>query len=136
MRRLFSTFAYGAPGAGLLLMRAAAGGALLFHGMAALWAGSPSPLVGLHMICAAMGMLLVVGLWTPIVGTVAAIAAAMHAWSDPADARTYVLLAALAAALALLGPGAWSLDARLFGWRRLEIRSRAGRTNHRETPPE
>jgi uncharacterized membrane protein YphA (DoxX/SURF4 family) len=83
-----------------------------------------------------MGMLLVVGLWTPVVGTVAAIAAAMHAWSNPADARTYVLLAALAAALALLGPGAWSIDARLFGWRRVEIRGRTGRANHRETTPE
>jgi hypothetical protein len=28
----------------------------------------------------------------------------------------------LSLALALLGPGAWSVDARLFGWRRLEIR--------------
>jgi len=117
-------------------MRVAAGGALLLHGAAALWIGSPSPLFGLHVICAAMGMLLVVGLWTPIVGTVAAVAAAMHAWSDPADARTYVLLAALAAALALLGPGAWSIDARLFGWRRIEIRDRADGANHREAPPE
>jgi hypothetical protein len=24
----------------------------------------------------------------------------------------------------LIGPGAWSIDARLFGWRRLEIRDR------------
>ncbi len=117
-------------------MRVAAGGALLLHGAAGLWNDFPSTLGVLHLFCAAMGMLLIVGLWTPIVGTVAAIAAAMHAWSDPADARTYVLLAALAAALALLGPGAWSVDARLFGWRRLEVRDRAGRTNHRETPPE
>jgi putative oxidoreductase len=33
-------------------------------------------------------------------------------------------LGALGAALALLGPGAWSVDARLFGWKRLDIRSR------------
>lgn len=116
-------------------MRVAGGGALLLHGVAAFWTGLPSALVGLHLICAAMGMLLIVGLWTPIVGTVAAAAAAMHAWFDPTDAGTYVLLAALAAALALLGPGAWSVDARLFGWRRIEIRDRADRANHGEAPP-
>jgi hypothetical protein len=32
------------------------------------------------------------------------------------------LLAGLGAALALLGPGAWSVDARLYGWKRIEIR--------------
>ena len=100
------------------------------------WTDFASLLSGLHLVCAATGLLLIVGLWTPIVGTVAAIAAAMHAWFDPVDASTYVLLAALAAALALLGPGAWSVDARLFGWRRIEIRDRAGRADHHATPPE
>lgn len=33
-----------------------------------------------------------------------------------------VLLASLGVALALLGPGAWSVDARLYGWKRIEIR--------------
>lgn len=134
MRRLFSTFAYGLPGAGLLLMRVAAGGALLLHGAAALIAAATPVAFALHVTCAAMGLLLIAGLWTPVVGAVAAVAAALHAFLHPADAGMYALLATLAAALALLGPGAWSVDARLFGWRRLEIRGRedAGR----RTPPE
>ena len=38
-------------------------------------------------------------------------------------AWTSALLAAMALAVALIGPGGWSVEARWFGWRRIDIRS-------------
>lgn len=104
-------------------MRATAGFALLSHGIAALTGGAAPAYAALHLLCAAIGALLVAGMWTPIVGALAAVGAILHGWSNPADAGFHALLAAHAAALALLGPGAWSVDAHLFGWRRVEIRN-------------
>ena len=108
-------------------MRVAAGCALLLHAVASLTAGAAPASIAFHFVCAAMGVLLVVGLWTPIVGALAAIGAALYGFVNPADAGFYALLAASGAALALLGPGAWSVDARLFGWRRVEIRNGRGK---------
>lgn len=38
----------------------------------------------------------------------------------PGDKWVALLLPTIGCALAMLGPGLWSLDARLFGWRRVE----------------
>jgi hypothetical protein len=115
-------------------MRVGAGGALLFRGVAALTVGLAPASVASHILCTAMGALPVVGLWTPIVGALAAIDAALHRFFNPADAGFYVLLATLAAALALLGPPR-SLDARLFGWRRLEIHNGAAHERRPRATP-
>jgi hypothetical protein len=53
--------------------------------------------------------------------------AAIEVWKIfllPEDLWVYILLGTLGAALAMLGPGAWSIDARLFGWKRVELPDR------------
>jgi hypothetical protein len=51
-----------------------------------------------------------------------AIIESVLAFSHNGDSWVSVLLASFGIALALLGPGIWSVDARRFGWKRIEIR--------------
>ena len=87
----------------------------------------PILLATLDMLAAIAAMLLLAGLWTPIAG---ALVAMIELWtasfSHPPDPWTFILLGTLGVALALLGPGAWSVDARLFGWKRIDIGDRKG----------
>jgi putative oxidoreductase len=74
----------------------------------------------LSVLATTTGMLMLAGLWTPIAGTFVTVLALWNIFSQPGDPWTNIMLATLGAALALLGPGAWSIDARLFGWRRID----------------
>lgn len=68
--------------------------------------------------------LLLVGLWTPISGSLVAAAALWAGVSSYLGLSTSLLLTAIGGALVMLGPGAWSVDARLYGWRRIDVRDR------------
>ena len=125
LQRLFSTFPDSWPGAGLLLLRVAVAIPLL-HGAAVGVLGGPQPgLVAPSLIEGGAGILLLAGMYTPITGTLVAIAELWMIFSHAArDARASILFAVLGIARAMLGPGAWSVDARLFGRKRIDFRDR------------
>jgi len=118
LRRLFSTFARGWPGAGLLLMRLAVSVSFIANGIQRLQAVQTLELVTLNVLAIGAGGLLALGLWTPIAGSLVVI---LTLWGAVVQ-HTSLCPAAMGAGLALVGPGAWSLDAWLFGWKRIDIK--------------
>jgi putative oxidoreductase len=114
LQRLFSTFANGWPGFGLFIQRLLTGIALLTNGIARLEtpdAGMISP----EAIGAVLGLFILVGLWTPVTGTLVAAVELWIAFAGGGDISMSILLAVFGGTLAMIGPGAWSIDARLFG---------------------
>ena len=128
MQRLFSGFANGLPGTGLLLLRLLTGAALIHFGIANLREAPPLPTAVLQIIGIGTGILLLVGLWTPVAGALAAIVKVSIAFSryfsHSDDPWIPILQAVLSAVLAMVGPGAWSIDARVFGRKRMDFPDR------------
>jgi len=122
LQRLFSSFAGGWPGVGLLFQRLTTGTALLFCGVFALSDRSQSASFAPSMIGAAAGILLLLGLWTPVAGTLIAVVETWIVFSHASNPLISIMLAILGATLAMIGPGAWSIDARLFGRKHIDTR--------------
>jgi len=124
LQRLFSTFADGWPGKGLLLLRLLTAAALIRSGLAGLREAHHFAPIAPQIIGAGAAILLLVGLWTPVAGALVAIVEEWNAFSRSGDPWISIMLAALGATLAMVGPGAWSIDARLFGRKHIDIPER------------
>jgi putative oxidoreductase len=115
LQRLFSTFANGWPGVGLLLQRMLTATLLVRFGIIELAGKSFSPSMIPQLIAACAGILLLAGLWSPIAGTLIAAIELWIAFASGGDPWLAIVLAILGGTIAMIGPGAWSIDARLFG---------------------
>ena len=121
LQRLFSMFPDGWPGRGLLLLRLVVGLLLIHDGIAGLMGAPRGESVALRVIGAIAGIFLLAGLWTPIAGALLTVTELWIALTGTDPIRSTILLATVGIALAILGPGALSIDALLFGRKRLDI---------------
>jgi putative oxidoreductase len=120
LRRLFSTFARGWPGVGLLLLRLAVGTALIERAVAKLNSGPSFQLSTLCVLAIGFALLLLAGLWTPVSAALVVVLELGRIPWDRGALSTHIFIATIAAALALLGPGFWSVDRRIWGWKRID----------------
>jgi putative oxidoreductase len=68
-----------------------------------------------ELLAAATGALIIAGFWTPVTGIIVSADQGWIAFSRPHGAFMPIVLAVLGLSLAMIGPGAWSIDARRFG---------------------
>jgi hypothetical protein len=102
----------------LLILRAATGWAPFsgFLGGTDIWG---APILPLSPAAIAMAALVWIGLWTPAAGVAEAALQVCLITLNKEPMGTGLVFASLGLALACLGPGSWSVDARLFGRKRL-----------------
>jgi len=133
---MFSTFPDGWPGAGLLLLRAAAGTGLIVQGTVYFGNRYPGlPSLGVTLLTVAVGVLLLIGCLTRFAALVAALAGlgSVFLWFPAPSVGlfetrvTTTLAVVITVAVVCLGPGAFSVDARLFGRREIIIPHDPGR---------
>ena len=123
LQRLFSAFPNSWPGVGLLLQRVVTATflccSLFGHSVNA----SQFALIIPYLIAAGAAIFLLLGFWTPISAMLIAVVEVWIAFSF-SSAGIPILLATSGISLAMIGPGAWSIDARLFGRKHFEIPQR------------
>jgi putative oxidoreductase len=123
LQRLFSMFANGWPGKGLVALRFALA-SYVAHECFARFNESTSFARDLPtQVAAVAGLFILIGLWTPVTCLLVAFIEACNAIAQTGDKWATALAAAIALSLALLGPGAHSVDARIYGRKRISVSS-------------
>lgn len=107
MRRLFPSFLTGWPAVGLLLLRVAIAAEVLTRPAASI-------------VERGVALLLLTGFWTPLSGVSLALLG-LAQFATGGTSRESALVAVVGVALAFIGPGLYSIDAWLFGWRHISI---------------
>jgi len=114
-------FPNGWPGRALLLLRLVVGSFLIHDGIVGLMGPPQRESIALQVTAAIAAIFLLIGLWTPIAGALVTLTELWIALRGPDHLRSMILLATIAIAIAILGPGAQSIDAVLFGRKRLDV---------------
>jgi putative oxidoreductase len=112
MQRYFSSFPYSWPGLALLGLRMllacfALSDIAQMPALPAPWGVAAS--VALALLCGAF----LIGLWTPVCALLLTIVECAEVLAGPWDVHGVRVVVAVS--VAMLGPGAWSLDARIYG---------------------
>ena len=114
-------FPNGWPGRGLLVLRLAAGGSLLTQGIATFVPGAGWGAITPASMSIVGGLIMLIGLWTPVGCLLAVLAESCLLFVGATAPLPAILLLSNSVAVAMLGPGSWSIDAAIFGRRRLHI---------------
>jgi putative oxidoreductase len=114
-------FPNGLPGKGLLLLRVVAGALLIHDGFTGMSSGAHAAEIVRQIAEVVTGVFLLVGFWTPIVGAIVLIIQVWIIFAGTDHLAMAIVMATFGAALAMLGPGATSIDAIRFGRKRIDI---------------
>lgn len=131
LQRTFSSFPAGWPGVALFTLRFAVGATAIVEALLAAAAGHFWPTLAIRCVAALAGLALIVGFATPIasavIATIGAVLLACLRSSELHLVDSHMALfemVLIGSAVTVLGPGASSFDALLFGRREIKIEKR------------
>ena len=81
------------------------------------------------MLSCLSGALMLAGFWTPFAASCQAILEGVLAFAGASFEWTHLIHALIGVSLVMLGPGSWSIDARLYGRKRIDLGHSQRRVN-------